>query len=63
MKILIAMLALASIVPLAVANAEAAQLNPDYPCLGYDHAAQTCGAQKQPDVNPNNEYDDGSALC
>jgi hypothetical protein len=68
MKTLIATLALASIVALAVANAEAAQLKPDYPCPRYNHAAQTCGLQKQPDVSPNNEYDhpqaaDGSALC
>jgi hypothetical protein len=63
MKILIATLALASIVALAVANAEATQLGPHNPCPGYNHAAQTCGVQKQPDVSPNDEYDDGSALC
>jgi hypothetical protein len=55
MKILIATFALASILATsAVAKIDLAQLNRKYPCPEYNHAEQTCGVHKEPNMIPNN---------
>jgi hypothetical protein len=54
MKTLIATLALASIVATsAVAKTDLVQLNRNYPCPQYNHAAQTCGVSNEAKMPSN----------